>query len=67
MKKVVALFFVALLFTLGMYSTAFSASHMKVALVIAGELGDKSFYDSSYQLVGPQIYRKFIKATVEDG
>ncbi|WP_456400520.1 BMP family lipoprotein [Mesoaciditoga sp.] len=49
MKKVVALFFVALLFTLGMYSTAFSASHMKVALVIAGELGDKSFYDSSYQ------------------
>lgn len=49
MKKVVVILSVTLLFMFGMYSTALSASHMKVALVIAGELGDKSFYDSSYQ------------------
>jgi basic membrane protein A len=49
MKKAIVILFLALLFTFGMYSTALSASHMRVAVVIAGELGDKSFYDSSYQ------------------
>lgn len=46
-KFVVFLSIIALL--IGIVPTVLAASHLRVALVIAGELGDKSFYDSSYQ------------------
>ncbi len=47
-KKVcVVLFIVALL--VGIVPTVMAARNLRVAVVIAGELGDKSFYDSSNQ------------------
>ncbi len=49
MKKLGVILSVVVLLLVGMYSMALGATRMRVALVIAGELGDKSFYDSSYQ------------------
>ncbi len=49
MKKLGVILSVVVLLLVGMYSMALGATPMRVALVIAGELGDKSFYDSSYQ------------------
>ena len=49
--------------------TALATSHLRAALVITDELGDKSFYDSSYQgLVRAEhnldIYSTFFKKVI---
>ncbi len=49
MKKTMVILTLLVFAFVGIYSSAFGAAKLKVALVIAGELGDKSFYDSSYQ------------------